>query len=98
MMQYKPIIKIEKMCISEMGYSELIKLMEEGHDIIGETKEGQYFGVLNVNNNCTIIINDVKYEIPYKQLSDILINLKLYKNMTYKELLDTENILIYEIY
>ena len=95
-------IKQERI-VEPMGYKELIRLMEIGHDIIGETKEGYYFGVLNVEEeNCTIIIgnepNEIEYKIPYGFLEKELETLKIYNNMTYKELLDSEIVLIYEVY
>jgi hypothetical protein len=91
-------IKYEKEESHSMGYKELIKLMEEGHDIIGETNDELYFGVLNIDETfCTIIIDELEYKIPYGKIFRSLESLILYKNMTYKELLDSETILIYEV-
>jgi hypothetical protein len=82
-----------------MTYYELIEYLEQGHDIVGKTNEGGYFSALNVDDDyLTIIIDYMKYKIPYGRLLEELDVYKLYKNMTFRELLDSEILIINEIY
>jgi hypothetical protein len=82
-----------------MTYYELIEYLEQGHDIVGETDKGDYFGALNVDDDyLTIIIDYMKYKIPYGRLLEELDVYKLYKNMTFRELLDSEILIINEVY
>ena len=106
------IITKEKRKDDLMNYNELIELLEQGHEIEGETSDNKQLRLLKIDSRYLYIFifdnkylpngsndpNEIIHKIRYGKIETILADKILYNNKTFKQLLDDEDFLIYDIF